>query len=121
MSDTCCSFIKPDGSACAAHPLPGRPFCLFHDPEQTDRLAEGRSRGGAAPRRRIRRYPRLLDRWHIAEFLGELFVASLNDPTAVDSKHLQAINNLARTLLKAVGAADDQYIVHDNRTEPAAT
>jgi hypothetical protein len=41
-----CSSIKPDGSRCRAGALPGKPFCVFHDPTLSDRRAEGRRRGG---------------------------------------------------------------------------
>ncbi len=120
MPEPCCAFTKQDGTPCAARPLPGRPFCLFHDPDQTDRLTEARRKGGATPRRRLRRYPRLLDRYHIAELLSELFMTAVNAPDSVDSKNLQAITNLARTLLKAVGAPGDKYLEHNPRTEPDA-
>ena len=86
MSATCCTFIKPDGSPCAAHPLPNSDFCLFHDPDHQQSQAESRSKGGSAPRRRLRRFPRLLDHMHVAELLGELFVDSLNDPDAIDTR-----------------------------------
>ena len=46
MSDPACTFIKPEDTPCAAHPLPGRPFCLFHDPEQKECLAQARRKGG---------------------------------------------------------------------------
>src|SRR5207245_8538101 len=74
MSDTCCPFIKPDGAPCAAHPLPNSNFCLFHHPDHQQALAESRSKGGSTPRRRTRRFPRLLDHVHVAELLGELFI-----------------------------------------------
>jgi hypothetical protein len=41
-----CSTIKPDGSRCRAGALPGKPFCVFHDPSLSDRRAEGRRKGG---------------------------------------------------------------------------
>src|SRR5947209_5558259 len=69
MSDTCCPFIKPDGAPCAAHPLPNSDFCLFHDPAHQQALAESRSKGGSTPRRRTRRFPRLLDHVHVAHLL----------------------------------------------------
>src|SRR5438093_10372081 len=117
MSEPCCAFTKPDGSPCAARPLPGRPFCLFHDPDQAARLAEARSKGGSTPRRRLRRFPRLLDHVHVAELLGELFVDSLNNPDAIDTKRLQALTALSRALLKAVGTPPT-FLVHSDRREP---
>src|SRR6266566_3907147 len=102
MSDTCCPFIKPDGEPCAARPLPNSAFCLFHDPDHQQALAESRSKGGSTTRRRLRRFPRLLDHVHVAELLGELFIDALNDPEAIDTHRLQALTALSRVLLKAV-------------------
>jgi hypothetical protein len=61
MPDTCCTATTAAGQPCRAHPCPGRPFCALHDPELADTIAEGRSKGGAAPRRRSRRLPPILD------------------------------------------------------------
>lgn len=118
MPETTCAYTKPDGTPCAARPLPGRPFCLFHDPGHAESQTEARRKGGAAPRRRIRRFPRLLDYQHVAELLSELFITSLNDPAAIDCKRLQALTTLARTLLKAVGTPAETYMEHDDRIEP---
>src|SRR5690242_4594568 len=102
MSAACCTYTRPNGDPCAARPLRDRDFCFFHDPAHAQAQAAARSKGGAAPRRRLRRFPRLLDHYHVAELLGELFIDSLNHPEAIDGKRLQAITALARTLLKAV-------------------
>src|SRR6266852_7247137 len=120
MSDTCCPFIKPDGEPCAAHPLPDSDFCLFHDPAHQQALAESRSKGGAAPRRRTRRFPRLLDHVHVAELLGELFVDALNHTDVSDTKRLQTLTNLSRVLLKAVGTPPT-FLIHSDRREPSPT
>src|SRR5580693_8652310 len=100
MPDACCAFIKPDGDLCAAHLLPDRPFCLFHDHEQAARLADARSKGGAAPR--CRRFPRLLAPMHVAE----LFVDALNQTDASDTRRLHALTGISRVLLKDVPAAE---------------
>src|SRR5712692_1415296 len=118
MSAPCCPFIKPDGAPCAARPLPNSAFCLFHDPAQQQALAESRSKGGCTPRRRLRRFPRLLDHVHVAELLGELFIDSLNNPDAIDTKRLQALTALSRALLKAVGTPPTS-LVHSDRGEPS--
>ncbi len=117
----CCAHIRPDGNLCAARPLPGRDRCLFHDPEQAEALAQGRSKGGSSPRRRLRRFPRVLDHLHVGELLSELFIESLNHPEAIDTKRLQALTGLARTLLQAVGIPKDQPHVHVDHTEPLPT
>jgi hypothetical protein len=120
MSAPACTFIKPDDTPCAAHPLPGRPFCLFHDPEQKECLAQARSKGGATPRRRTRRFPRLLDHVHVAELLGELFIDALNHTDVSDTKRLQTLTNLSRVLLTAVGTPPT-FLIHSDRHEPAPT
>jgi hypothetical protein len=118
MSETRCPFIKPDGDPCAAHPLPNSAFCLFHDPEQAEAQAQARSKGGSTPRRRTRRFPRLLDHVHVAELLGELFIDALNHTDVSDTKRLQALTNLSRALLKAVGTPPT-FLIHSDRREPA--
>src|SRR6266704_590726 len=118
MPDTCCPFIKPDGEPCAARPLPNSDFCLFHDPAQQEAQAAARSQGGSTPRRRLRRFPRLLDHVHVAELLGELFIDALNAPEAIDTHRLQALTALSRVLLKAVGTPPT-FLVHADRREPS--
>src|SRR5437899_9479190 len=120
MSDTYCTATTATGQPCRAHPRPGRSFCALHDPDLAETVADGRSKGGAAPRRRLRRYPRLLDHLHVAELLGELFIEALNDPEAIDTKRLQALTNLARVLLKAVGVPKDAEPVQSQHREPTA-
>src|SRR3954451_1641218 len=118
MSEPCCTATTRAGSPCAARPLPGSDFCLFHDPAHQHALAESRSKGGAAPRRRTRRYPLLLDYKHVAELLSELFVEALNEPAPLDAPRLRALTGLSTVLLKAVGRPKGTYEIHLDRTEP---
>src|SRR5438105_9264798 len=118
MSEPCCTATTRGGVPCAAHPLPGSDCCLFHDPSRRQLLAQSRSKGGATPRRRTRRYPRLLDYKHVAELLSDLFVDALNDPAAADPQRLRALTGLARVLLKAVGRPKGSYEIHKDRSEP---
>jgi hypothetical protein len=118
MSHACCTFIKPNNEPCAARPLPDSDFCLFHDPAHQDALAAGRSKGGATPRRRFRRFPRLLDHLHVAELLSELFIEALNDPQPLDTKRLQALTRLAQVILKTVGIPQDAEPLRTDRREP---
>jgi hypothetical protein len=41
-----CEATKADGSPCRAAALPGRPHCLFHDPDSREARAAGRTAGG---------------------------------------------------------------------------
>src|SRR6266568_494813 len=118
MSATCCPFIKPDDTPCAARPLPNSDFCLFHDPDHQQALAQSRSKGGSTPRRRTRRFPRLLDHVHVAELLGELFIDALNNPEAINTQRLQALTHLSRVLLTAVGTPPT-FLIHEDRREPS--
>src|SRR2546428_8842678 len=118
MSTTCCAHPNPTAPPCPARPLPGSDFCLFHDPAHAQTLAQSRSQGGSTPRRRLRRFPRLLDHVHVAELLGELFIDALNNPEAIDTHRLQALTALSRVLLQAVGTPPT-CLVHSDRREPA--
>src|SRR5947207_2641330 len=120
MSEPCCVAITREGRPCAARPLPGRECCLFHDPDHREAQTESRRQGGSAPRRRIRRFPRVLDHRHVAELLGEVLIDALNDPTAFDPARLRALTHLARLLLRTVGVPKDCPIVHLDRAEPSA-
>src|SRR5438067_1177779 len=60
MTEPCCTATTRRGRPCAARPLPGSPFCLFHDPARQHALAQSLRKGGATPRRRPRRSPLLL-------------------------------------------------------------
>jgi hypothetical protein len=114
-----CQHTKTNGEPCRAYAVKESPFCLAHDPAHQEQLAAARSKGGSAPRRRLRRYPRILDHLHVAELLSELFIDALNDPERFDTRRLQAMNQFARTLLKAVGTPPTFY-VHPDRREPPA-
>src|SRR5262249_52285227 len=103
----------------AARPLPGSDFCLFHDPGHQELLAHSRSQGGAAPRRRPRRYPRTLDYKHVAELLSELFVDALNEPAPLDAPRLPPLTRPPQVLLQAVGRPKGTYEIHLDRTELA--
>src|SRR3954451_15860856 len=119
MSEPCCTATTRAGSPCAARPLPGSDFCLFHDPAHQHALAQSRSKGGSTPRRRTRRYPLLLDYKHVAELLSEILIEALNEPAAYDPQRLRAPTGLSNTLLKAVGRPRNTYEIHQDRTEPA--
>ena len=41
-----CAGIRKDGAPCRAAALPGRPFCLAHDPERQEALRASREQGG---------------------------------------------------------------------------
>jgi hypothetical protein len=46
-----CTFTMRDGRLCRAPALRGEPFCLMHDPERAEEMAEARKLGGIRRRR----------------------------------------------------------------------
>ena len=46
-----CSFRKEKGESCRATPLRDANFCLWHDPDHTEEVAEARRLGGQRRRR----------------------------------------------------------------------
>jgi hypothetical protein len=119
QSAIACAATTRDGAPCHAHPVPGSDFCPFHHPDNAAAVAEGRSKGGAAPRR-VRRVPLVLDHVHVAALMSELLVEAVNHPEAVDPKRLHAVTNLSRALLKAVGVPQGSYYMHFDRRETPA-
>ena len=51
MASRGCKGIKEDGTPCLAPPQKDSEFCLFHDPEHAEEVAEGRRLGGLRRRR----------------------------------------------------------------------
>ena len=46
-----CAFLKPNGERCRANPLRESDYCLMHDPEHAEEVAEARKLGGLRKRR----------------------------------------------------------------------
>src|SRR5260221_664730 len=101
MPDTHCTALTAAGQPCRAHPRPGHPFCALYDSELAGTIAQGRSKGGAAPRR-SRRLPPILDHLHVAQLLSELLVDAVNSTDPSNPRQLQAVTGLSRGLLGSV-------------------
>ncbi len=43
-----CNALTKAGRPCKGRVLPGRPYCMSHDPEHADQRAEGQRKGGEA-------------------------------------------------------------------------
>ena len=43
-----CNALTKVGRPCKGRVLPGRPYCMSHDPEHADQRAEGQRKGGEA-------------------------------------------------------------------------
>ena len=48
-----CAYRNDDGRACRAAPLRDSDFCLWHDPEHAEQVAESRRLGGSRRRREV--------------------------------------------------------------------
>src|SRR5207247_385081 len=72
------------------------------DPAHADSQTADRRRGGATPRRRVHRYPRRLNRTHLAELLGEILISGLNHPDQSDIRRLQLILTVSRLILRSI-------------------
>ena len=73
---TKCSAITKSGSRCATSVLPGRPFCLFHDPEAAALRRVGSTKGGrgrATAERAKKAIPTALTSEELAGYLSALF------------------------------------------------
>jgi hypothetical protein len=46
-----CAALKPNGARCRANPLRESDYCLMHDPERAEEVAEARKLGGLRKRR----------------------------------------------------------------------
>jgi hypothetical protein len=119
-SPAACAVLKADGQPCRARPIPGSDYCPFHHPDHSSAFADGRAQGGAAPRRRVRRLPVILDHLHVAEFLSELIVDAMNAPDGSDLRRLHAVTQATRVLLKAVGAPQGCFFLHPDRRDTPA-
>ena len=51
MVSKTCSYRRETGQACRAAPLRDGDFCLWHDPEHTEEVAEARKIGGSRRKR----------------------------------------------------------------------
>jgi hypothetical protein len=120
QSNTECAATTRHGLPCQAPRLDHSPYCAFHDPDHAATIAAGRSRGGGAPRRRLRRHPPRLDYLQVAELTGELFVDALNHADPADPRSLRAVSQLARVLLQAVGRPKDSFVPPAEDAEPEA-
>jgi hypothetical protein len=100
MTHACCSARTAAGAPCAARPLPGRTLCFFHDPDRAAEVVAARSKGGSTPRRRFRRLPQRRDPASLTRFLGDLLVAAMNHPEAVDTGRLETLTRQAAALLE---------------------
>ena len=79
VSQAGCVASTKRGGACRSFALPGRPYCVVHDPERAVDIAEARTRGGVAAAR-LRRLQRKRERLDTPKALVK-FVANVVQET----------------------------------------
>ncbi len=100
MHAKCNAFTKA-GRPCKGRLLPGRPYCMSHDPEHADQRAEGQRKGGEA-RANARRAAKVwttLGEQMTAEQLPAILRACMFSVKsgAMEPAQATAIANLAKT------------------------
>lgn len=98
---TKCPSITADGEPCKGRVLPGRVYCLSHDPERKDAQREAARRGGAAranARRAAKQWAAIGEQMD-AESLPAILRACMLSVKAgtLEPSQASAIANLAKT------------------------
>jgi hypothetical protein len=107
-----CTYLKPDGSSCNAHPMTGAVFCFLHNPETKDRREAAVRKGALAPK--PRRDAELMAVIPVKSIEGVLALIedTINRIRTEPMTHQKAncIGYLANIALKAleVGEVDDK-------------
>lgn len=109
MTARACNARKDDGSPCGSPPLRDGEFCLWHDPEHADEVAEARRLGGLR-----RRKERITEgAYHFQGLESVSQIRRLLEVAAVDSLALEnsiarsrTLAYLAQVALKALEAGD---------------
>lgn len=96
-----CNALTNSGKPCKGRPLPGRPYCMSHDPEFADRRAEGQRKGGEAranARRAARQWAAIGEQMTATDLPAILraCMMAVRDGT-LEPSQAQAIANLAKT------------------------
>jgi hypothetical protein len=89
-----CNGKKDNGEPCRAAPLQGGSFCLMHDPEQADGVAEGRRVGGS----RRRRDATVAAAYDFAGLASPDQIRGLLEAAAIGTLSLENSLNRSRTL-----------------------
>jgi len=106
MSGQSCAHVRATGDRCKGFAIAGSAYCFAHDPAQTTKRADARSRGGQAGR-----VPPLAESNLAIRTLGDvlgLVELTINDVRAgrVDVKVANAVGYLANVAMKAIEQSD---------------
>ena len=102
-----CQATAASGNQCAARPRPGRPFCLWHDPEAEALRREIARKGGASRSNKARARRQFGEPLTLADVQGALSLAL----RGVLSGRLEpgigtAVATIARAMTSVATAAD---------------
>jgi hypothetical protein len=97
-----CAHAHPSGRPCGGFAVAGSPFCFAHDPDQEERRAEARRRGGQAGKAAVVAGPDRPVR-SLADVVG-LVEATINDVRAgrLDVRVANAVGVLAGVAIRAI-------------------
>jgi hypothetical protein len=116
-----CAGITKGGAACGFPPSPGRAWCLNHDPDRRDELAESRRRGGYN-RKATARARKLLaaGTTSMHDVHQDLMLAFVRVREGeVELATAQAMAGLARALKDTAVSADYEQQIREIREELA--
>lgn len=105
MNDRRCDGVNKDGGPCSARGRPGRPYCLWHDPDLAERRDAWNRQGGKNKANAVRA------RKAIPEDLrdvGDLLLAAIADVQAgtLETGRGNAVANLARAYVSVFQYGD---------------
>jgi hypothetical protein len=94
-----CAALKPNGARCRANPLRESDYCLMHDPEHAEEVAEARKLGGL----RKRREAALIGAYDLAGLDRLAVLERVLEIALLDTLSLDNSLNRSRTLGYLVG------------------
>jgi hypothetical protein len=94
-----CTALKPNGERCRANPLRDSDYCLMHDPEHAEEVAEARKLGGL----RKRREAALIGAYHLEGLNSLAVLERVLEIALLDTLGLDNSLNRSRTLGYLVG------------------
>ena len=107
MSQPACTATTNGGNACRSFALPGRPYCVMHDPEKATAIAAARARGGtvAAKLRILQGKRARLDTQHaLVRFVGDVVQDTLAGTVEPDVARAVLYGiSIQRALIEASG------------------
>ncbi len=106
-----CAAIAASGQPCSAVPRPGRPFCLWHDPEATEARREISRKGGQGRSNRARTRKQLgTDALSMPEVAGLL---SLTLRGVIAGRFEPGVGNSVASLARALTAVHEATELED--------